>query len=113
MTPLAALPSSVRAKSCYALPREAVVNLLRLPAMGCQRGEQILRFTYFQDELRVVPIALADSPLPLSMPRTAGGMAILGMAGTLLEVRASDEAEERRVQQFLDDKLQPYELEKE
>lgn len=94
------------------LPREAVINTLRLPTLDGRSGEQILRFTYFQGELRSVPIALADYVLPPMTTRTPGGMAVVGLMGTRLEVRSDNADELRRIRAFLDERLHPYDLTK-
>jgi hypothetical protein len=92
------------------LPREAVINVLRLPTLEGRSGEQILCFAYFQEELRSVPIALADYILPPMTTRTPGGMAVVGLMGARLEVRSDDADELRRIRAFLDERLHPYAL---
>lgn len=92
------------------LPREAVINILRLPTLDGRSGEQILSFTYFREELHSVPIALADYILPPMTTRTPGGMAVVGLMGARLEVRSDDADELRRIRAFLDERLRPYAL---
>lgn len=103
-------PAAYTQVSRYGLPKEAVANLLRLPSTRGGNGELLLRYVYFQEEVRSVQIILNDYPMPQPMTHTPGGMAIVGLAGTCVEVRATDELEYRRVREFLDAKLHGYEL---
>lgn len=92
----------------YALPKDAVANLLRLPTAVAANGDLVLRLTYFRDELRNVLLRLGDDPLPPSVTRTHGGLAVLTTVGTAVAVRADEANAMERVRTLLDDRLALY-----
>ena len=94
----------------YGIPKEAVANLLRLPKALGANGDFVLRFSYFCEERRSLPICLGDYSLPPSATGTRGGLAILSMAGTRLAVLADEARTLERVRVFLDERLALYQL---
>ncbi len=94
----------------YGLPKEAVANLLRLPAVRQNAQGTILHYRYFQDELRTVRIVLTDVSLPQHLTRTRDGMAIVGLAGTRAEVWAPDGVVLQQVRAFLQARLESYQI---
>ena len=81
----------------YGVPKEAVANL-------------VLRFSYFREELRSLPICLSDYPRSPSATGTRGRRAILSTVGTRVSVGMDGTRPLQRVRVFLDDRLAPYEL---
>jgi len=75
----------VRRSIDYALPAEAIVNLLRLPAHRELNGQPVLSFAVFDEELHELPMTLTPIELAGSRVRTSGGRAVLSSFGTRLE----------------------------
>lgn len=94
----------------YGLPKEAVVNLLRLPVVRQNAQDTTLHYRYFQDEVRTVRIVLTDVSLPQHLTRTRDGLAIVSLAGTRAEVWTTDGVVLQQVRAFLQARLGFYQI---
>jgi hypothetical protein len=75
-----------RQRRRYAVPPEAIVNLLRLQTISFDSGQHLLAFEAFDEERLWIPLVISTTELPPSLRITQGGMAVVASTGTNVDI---------------------------